>query len=399
MARTYGPRANRTRNRIYSSLGLLIIVIIIVYIYSPFGSNSSETQNNGPITNSNDTTIYSDFGSETENQNDSDLQPINDGSSLPDTSPNWNNLPDRSETRYESLLPVTSGQSDNTSERTQTGTGNVVNTINTSETTSSLRPAAPEVNTEADKLISEANALLTKTPANILGARDKLNDALRSRTITLRQTKLVKDKLSELADQWLFNRSAVPGDNLCEHYRVPSGARLKDIGDEYKVPYEFIMHINKITDDRSLQAGQTIKVVNGPFHAKVYRSSFTMDVYLQNTYVRTYTVGLGMPGSETPTGLWRVEPGGKLIQPEWKSPEGRIYYPSDPDYPLGSRWIALEGLEGDAVGRTGFAIHGTHKPEQLGTAGSQGCIRMQNGEAIMVYNMLFAGFSTVEVLD
>ena len=31
----------------------------------------------------------------------------------------------------------------------------------------------------------------------------------------------------------------------------------------------------------SLQAGQRIKVVNGPFHAKVYRSTFKMDVYCQ----------------------------------------------------------------------------------------------------------------------
>jgi lipoprotein-anchoring transpeptidase ErfK/SrfK len=109
---------------------------------------------------------------------------------------------------------------------------------------------------------------------------------------------------------------------------------------------------------------------------------------------------LGKTGSETPTGLWRVEPGGKLIKPIWTNPlDGKTYYPDDEDYPLGSRWIALEGISGAAKDRTGFAIHGTKEPEQIGKAGSQGCIRMHNGEAVLVYNMLFPALSTVEVID
>jgi len=103
---------------------------------------------------------------------------------------------------------------------------------------------------------------------------------------------------------------------------------------------------------------------------------------------------------ETPTGLWRVKPGGKLEKPIWTNPvDGKTYHPEDPDYPLGSRWIGLEGLAGTAEDRTGFAIHGTKDPEQIGTAGSQGCIRMHNGEAILVYDLLIPTFSQVEVTD
>jgi lipoprotein-anchoring transpeptidase ErfK/SrfK len=166
------------------------------------------------------------------------------------------------------------------------------------------------------------------------------------------------------------------------------------------VPYEVLMEVNKISRPESLPAGETIKIINGPFHAKVYRSTFTMDVYLQNTFVRSFPVGLGKEGMETPTGLWRVKVGGKLEKPIWTNPlDGRRYYPEDPDYPLGSRWIGLEGLEGAAKDRTGFAIHGTKEPEQLGAAGSQGCIRLDNGAAILVYNLLFPGDSLVEVTD
>jgi lipoprotein-anchoring transpeptidase ErfK/SrfK len=116
-------------------------------------------------------------------------------------------------------------------------------------------------------------------------------------------------------------------------------------------------------------------------------------------YVRSFSVGLGKPGMETPTGLWRAELGGKLIKPIWTDPvTKRTHRPEEPDYPLGSRWIGLEGIEGGAVGRTGFAIHGTKDPEQIGTAQSQGCIRMYNGEVVLMYKLIMPGSSLVKVV-
>ena len=129
-------------------------------------------------------------------------------------------------------------------------------------------------------------------------------------------------------------------------------------------------------------------------------SAFTLELYLQNTFVKTYPVGLGKPGFETPTGEWRVRPGDKHIKPPWTDPDtGRVYRGDDPDYPLGSRWIGLEGLSGNALGRTGFALHGTNDPNQIGRPGSRGCIRLHNGDAVAVYNMLIPGLSRVRIED
>jgi len=255
-----------------------------------------------------------------------------------------------------------------------------------------------EPNPEADVLIAEAAALIDQGTGGHLEARGILNQALRM-PLSVKQKEYVKAQLSELSNRWLFSRTILPGDPLSETYSVRSGEVFETIGRKYKVPYEILMEINRIRNPRSLQAGQSLKVVNGPFHAKVYRSTFTMDVYLQNTYVRSYKVGLGKIDTETPTGLWRVKPGGKLVKPIWTDQDGKTHHPEDPNYPLGSRWIALEGLQGEAKDRTGFAIHGTKEPEQIGTRGSMGCIRMHNGEAIMVYNMLADGLSLVEVRD
>jgi len=249
------------------------------------------------------------------------------------------------------------------------------------------------------ELIAETTALVSEGPSGIIEARNRLNELLQT-PMSPQQRALVKDRLSELADKWLFSRTALPGDELCGSYRVKRGDALAIIGGQHKVPYEILMQINNIDRPEALQAGETIKVINGPFRATVHRSTFTMDVYLQNTFVLSFSVGLGKPGMETPTGLWRVKHGGKLIKPNWTNPaDGRTYYPQDPDYPLGSRWIGLEGLSGAAKDRTGFAIHGTTKPEQIGAAGSQGCIRTHDVDVVLLYNLLFPASSLVEVVD
>jgi hypothetical protein len=261
-----------------------------------------------------------------------------------------------------------------------------------------VRPTADD-NPWVAELIAEAKSYVEAKPARIIDARDKLNEAL-AQPMSEQQRAFVKAQLSELADKWLFSRTIFPQDKLCGSYKVKPGELLSAIGRQFKVPHEILMEINNISRPEVLQAGTTIKVINGPFHARIYRSAFTMDLYLQNTFVRSFPVGLGKPGMETPTGLWAVKEGGKMIQPRWTDPiSGKTYEPEDLDYPLGSRWIGLEGLNGDAAGRTGFAIHGTKDPNGIGVADSQGCIRLHNGNAILVYNLLVPVDSLVEVVE
>lgn len=252
---------------------------------------------------------------------------------------------------------------------------------------------------EVAELIIEAMTLINEGPAKIIEVRDRLNEALPI-PMSRQQRAFVKERLSELADKWLFGWTILPQDRLCESYKVKAGDELRIIGKRFKVPYEILMEINNIRHPKQLQAGETIKVINGPFHVRIYRSTFTMDLYLQNTFVRSFPVGLGKPGRETPTGLWVVEPGGKLIKPTWTDPDtGRTYKRDDPDYPLGSRWIGLKGIKRDAVGRDGIAFHGTNDPNLIGTVGSRGCIRLNNGDAILIYNLLMPGLSQVEIVE
>jgi len=347
--RSHRPRGRRRNvNWIYIIPVLLIIVLVIAYKIGPFGKNKGTDEPN-------------DITSEANVPEVNEIKPEVVVGPEPSPEPN---LP---EPNLPEIAPVQD----------------------------------VEPNPEAAALIAEATALLSEKPSRIIEAREKLNETLRI-PMNIQQRTFVKDQLSELANKkWLFSKTIIPDDKLCGSYLVKSGDELRIIAKRYKVPWEILQEINKISRPEALQAGEQIKVINGPFHAKVYRSTFTMDLYLQdNTFVRSFRVGLGKPGKETPTGLWRVKSGRKLIKPVWPDREtGKTYYPEDPDYPLGSRWIGLEGLKGNAKGREGFGIHGTKDPEQIGTADSRGCIRMKNGEVILIYNLLEEGLSTVKVVE
>ncbi len=256
-----------------------------------------------------------------------------------------------------------------------------------------------EANPKVAELIAKAMADINAKPTRIIDARDKLNEAL-PMAMSSQQRAFVKEQLAQLANKWLFSPKIFPQDRLCGSYRVKRGELLSTISTRHKVPYEILQEINNIYRPEGLQAGENIKVINGPFHARIYRSSFTMDLFLQNTYVRSFRVGLGKPDRETPTGLWRIKAGGKLKTPTWTDPDtGKVYKAQDPDYPLGSRWIGLEGIKGDAMGRTGIAFHGTKDPNLIGEAGSRGCIRLDNGDVILVYKLLAPTYSQVEIVE
>ncbi|MCH9021900.1 MAG: L,D-transpeptidase family protein, partial [Planctomycetes bacterium] len=232
-----------------------------------------------------------------------------------------------------------------------------------------------------------------------LAARQLLSKAVKE-GLNPSQEKNARDYINQASDQWLFSANVYDNDPLCSRYKVTAGDRLVAIAKRMGVPYKLLMRINKITDAKRLRAGESIKVVKGPFHAVVDRSDFQLSVYLGDILVRTYPVGLGTPGRQTPTGKWRVKIGKKQVNPAWTDVEtNKHYYPDDPENPLGERWIGLEGLSGQAKGRVGFGIHGTINPEEIGSAASRGCIRLLNNDVIELYDMLEEELTEVLVVE
>jgi len=207
----------------------------------------------------------------------------------------------------------------------------------------------------------------------------------------------LRQRLYALADETIFGAKIYEGDPLTGTHVIRPGEVLHRVGAQYKVTAELLAMINGIANVNQVRQGQRIKIVNGPFHAVVLKGNFDMYVYLQDTLVRHFKVGLGANGS-TPTGTWRVRE--KLRNPTYHPPRGGpIIAADDPTNPLGEHWIGLEGVDGDAVGQTGYGIHGTIEPQSIGRSQSLGCIRLLNEEAELLFNLLLRDESTVVVRD
>jgi lipoprotein-anchoring transpeptidase ErfK/SrfK len=239
----------------------------------------------------------------------------------------------------------------------------------------------------------------------LIAARKLLNDAFQSGKLSDTDEQQAKSMLSQISQTVIFSPKRFPNDEYGGIYTVPPGGVLARIGASHNVTWELLARINNISP-RKLRAGQTIKMIEGPFHAVVNKKAFTLDVYLHalpgqagSLYVTTLRVGLGRNDS-TPTGLWQVQPGGKLKNPKfWGVADLPPVEAGDPNNPLGHYWIALNGLHGNAVGQQSYGIHGTNEPNTIGTQSSHGCIRLADADIELVYELLVDGKSTVLVRD
>ena len=231
----------------------------------------------------------------------------------------------------------------------------------------------------------------------VLEARQRLN-ALLVQPLSETEETEVRTQLRRIADDCVFGPRNIPGDPLVEQYTIQSGDRLVNVGRKFDVPTEIVQTINQIPDARTIRANQRLKIPRGPFNVRIHKSKFRLDVYLGDVYVRSYRVGLGSENG-TPEGVWRVK--NRLLNPTYYPPASatskQIIAAGDPANPLGGHWIGLEGVEGAAVGREGYGIHGTIEPESIGRAVSMGCVRMRNEDVAFVYQLLLPGRSTVTI--
>jgi len=231
---------------------------------------------------------------------------------------------------------------------------------------------------------------------NLVTARTLLNRALAG-GLDPEEIQRVRRELTSIANETLFSRAIYKDDPLITDHVIQSGDTLGKIAKAYKISEDLLAEINKIKNKNFIRVGRRIKTLNGPFHATIDKSDHVMHIYLQDVYVRSYRVALGMHGS-TPTGKWKVC--NHQVNPGWTDPrDGKRWHPEDPDNPIGEFWIGLEGLEGDATGQFGYGIHGTIEPETIGQDVSLGCVRLAADDIAAVYKMLLPGHSLVTIKE
>lgn len=114
----------------------------------------------------------------------------------------------------------------------------------------------------------------------------------------------------------------------------------------------------------------------------------------ENGKATRYKIAVGKPKS-----LWygTKQVGKKDVEPAWMAPPSLRKDPTAPaviipggapNNPMGARAIGI-GPELE------YGIHGTNRPESIGTAASAGCFRMLNDDIIHLYDKVELGAAIV----
>jgi LysM repeat protein len=276
------------------------------------------------------------------------------------------------------------------------------------QTSPTTAPSTQPTQTQAPVATSNAPLLAGKAKldaGNLLEARKILNLALVSNRLSPADAENAKAMIREINKTVVFSPRTFADDEFGGTYQVQPGENLAKIAKAHLVTADLLCRLNGISDPRKLRAGQTLKVVTGPYSAVVTKHDFTIEIWqgepytTDALYVTSFKVGLGADNS-TPTGKWLVQQGNKLKNPTYHSPRGEgVIVADDPKNPLGEYWLGLQGMDGQALGKTSYGIHGTIEPDSIGKMASHGCIRMLNEEVAIVFEMLVDGKSEVIIRD
>ena len=207
-------------------------------------------------------------------------------------------------------------------------------------------------------------------------ARNALSDIFLSKKYPEKQ-KEIKGLLDKLNEELVFSSTPSPDAAI---YTVQPGDMLANIAKQFGTNYELIMRINGKSNTR-INVGERLKILTGKTRVLVSKTDFTLTMLLNDHYVKQYGIGVGKD-NKTPEDKFEVK--NKMKEPTWFSPQGGVYPYGHEENILCTRWIGFK----DKPDLYGFGIHGTTQPESIGTASSNGCVRMINNDVEELYDFI-----------
>jgi LysM repeat protein len=135
-----------------------------------------------------------------------------------------------------------------------------------------------------------------------------LSDWYGDPSLTAAESAEVQELLGQLAGSVIYSRE----NRLEPPYIVQSGERLEDIAQKYNVPWQLLAKINGLESPEQLQPGQQLKVVRGPFSARIDLSERTLVLMLNRRYAGQFDVQVD-PTTSVEEGSWSVNQ--KLLTP------------------------------------------------------------------------------------
>lgn len=151
-------------------------------------------------------------------------------------------------------------------------------------------------------------------------------------------------------------------------YVIRQGDTIRAIAASFEVEAQEILRINPDINPRNLRVGQIICIplAPSPIEIIVNIGAKRLTVYKNGSIFREYIVATGKEETPTPVGVFEV-----------------VNKEIDPGGPYGTRWLGLSVK--------GYGIHGTNNPASIGTAASNGCIRMYNEDIEALFDITAVG--------
>ena len=246
------------------------------------------------------------------------------------------------------------------------------------------RRAVEALTREREARLAEARQIASAQPEAALRAMTRAYLA----TVDPATRRALRPEVEALSEALFFSPRS-PGSSLTTTYAVKSGDSLSRIAGANKTEYVMIKRLNGLPHDR-IRIGQKLRLPAAPTTVIIYKRDFEVILLLGDCLLRVFDCATGAEG-RTPEGRFVI--GTKLVDPDWYSPDGKVYPFGSEENVLGTRWLAFE----NTPEHQGFGIHGTKFPDSIGTEASMGCIRLRNPDAETVYDLVPAG-STVRIV-
>jgi len=218
--------------------------------------------------------------------------------------------------------------------------------------------------------------------------QSRLREALQTLTrwygdpsLSPQQARQVTELLDKLAGTVVYSREHW----LEDPYIVRVGDTAEQIAQQYSVPWQVLARINGVSDAQQPRPGQTLKVVRGPFHARIDLSKYELTLMLGDLYAGRFPIGIGSDQARL-DGTYVVS--NMTRNPEYFGPDNVRIYADDPSNPLGEYWISLAQEAGQA---SPIGIHGTNDPANLRRTGGRGSICLGQKDIDDVFGILSLG--------
>lgn len=170
-------------------------------------------------------------------------------------------------------------------------------------------------------------------------------------------------------------------------YTIKQGDNLQNIAGKNNMTPQLLARANGIKDIRYLSVDQDIIIPKIKLKLKIDLSDRSLMLINNDKRVKKYLIAVGADNSKTPTGKFIINQ--KLVNPTWYF-EGRVYQPNTPENRLGTRWMGISAK--------GYGIHGTNDSNVVGSAMTNGCIRLFNEDVEELYDILLEG-TEVEIVE